>query len=214
MKCNIIFSLFCLLAIACQNEHEVNPEDISGDINKNISESSVEVVTDIPGRTIDKSLIDYDNSTSQWSLNDSLFSGYMVSFYEDGSPKSKTGIYNGKRQNKLLKWYDDGRLKEEASYHKGKLHGEKKLWSIEYDHILVSHLNYKNGKVHGQQKQWYKTGELYKILNIEMGKEEGLQQAYRKNGELYANYEAKNGRIFGLRKAALCYGIEDEKMKQ
>jgi antitoxin component YwqK of YwqJK toxin-antitoxin module len=69
------------------------------------------------------------------------------------------------------------------------------------------------GKAHGEQKQWYPTGELYKKLNMNMGKEEGIQQAFRKNGDLYANYEAKEGRIFGLKKAALCYGLEDENIK-
>lgn len=46
-----------------------------------------------------------------------------------------------------------------------------------------------------------------------MGREEGLQQAFRRNGYLYANYEARNGRIFGLKKAALCYGLEDENIQ-
>ena len=46
-----------------------------------------------------------------------------------------------------------------------------------------------------------------------MGQEEGLQQAFRKNGDLYANYEAKEGRIFGLKKAALCFGLQNEEIK-
>ena len=46
-----------------------------------------------------------------------------------------------------------------------------------------------------------------------MGKEEGIQQAFRKNGDLFANYEAKEGRIFGLKKAALCFGLEDENIQ-
>ena len=46
-----------------------------------------------------------------------------------------------------------------------------------------------------------------------MGKEEGIQQAFRKNGDLFANYEAREGRIFGLKKAALCFGLEDEKIQ-
>lgn len=46
-----------------------------------------------------------------------------------------------------------------------------------------------------------------------MGMEEGIQQTFRKNGALYANYEAKEGRIFGLKKAALCYGLEDQSIQ-
>ena len=98
-------------------------------------------------------------------------------------------------------------------FHEGKLHGTKKVWSNEFGYTLIAHLNYENGKAHGEQIQWYKTGELYKKLNLYEGNEDGIQQAFRKNGALYANYEAKNGRIFGLKKTALCYGLEDEKIK-
>lgn len=167
----------------------------------------------IPDRVMNKSSLNYDNRTSIWSLNNEPFSGFMVSFHQDSTLKEKTGILDGKKQNQFIQWFPDGKLKQLAHYHKGKLHGEKKLWSTDTSHILITHLNYHLGKAHGEQKQWYPTGELYKKLNMNMGKEEGIQQAFRKNGDLYANYEAKEGRIFGLKKAALCYGLEDENIK-
>jgi len=138
---------------------------------------------------------------------------YTVRLDQNNSLIEKTGILNGKKQNKATWWYPDGHIKELANYDKGKLHGEKKRWSSDTSHILIAQLNYHLGKAHGVQKLWYPTGEFYKHLNLNKGKEEGIQQAYRKNGDLYANYEAKNGRIFGLRKAALCYGLEDEKVQ-
>ena len=80
-------------------------------------------------------------------------------------------------------------------------------------HILISHLNFRLGKAHGVQKKWYTTGEIFKVLHFNMGIEEGIQQAFRKNGDLFANYEAREGRIFGLKRAALCFGLEDEEVK-
>ena len=77
----------------------------------------------------------------------------------------------------------------------------------------MSHLKYTNGKLNGEQRKWYPTGEINKILNFEMGKENGIQKAFRQNGMIFANYEAKNGRTFGLRKASLCFGLEDQKIK-
>lgn len=203
----IVFSIqLCLMvALGCTKDQELNNSKPLG----NTTIRSLKTI-EVPDILVNESLLLYDNSTSQWTLNDSLFSGYKVSFHKNGTIKEKTGIYKGKRQNKSLKWYPDGKLQVEANYHKGKLHGAKKLWSMEPNHALVSYLNYDSGKVHGEQKQWYKSGEVYKTLNFVMGREEGLQQAYRKNGELYANYEAKEGRIFGLKKAALCYGLQDE----
>lgn len=190
-----------LLAVSCAEKNET----IIVDTNY-----STDTLAQIPDTTVLAAILNYDNKTSQWTLNDQLYSGYAVSYYQDSSLKEKIRIINGKKENQSFDWYPDGHLKEVASYHKGKLHGEKKVWSTDTNHVLISYLNYKFGKPHGEQKKWYRTGELHKVLHLNMGQEEGIQQAYRENGDLYANYEAKNGRTFGLQKASLCYGLEDE----
>ena len=204
MKCIIQIVFLSLLIISCVENRESEKLHLLNSAATSLS---------IPNSIINKSLLHYNKRTSLWSLNDERYSGYMVSYYQDSKLKEKIGILNGRKQNQAIQWYPDGQLKQVANYHKGKLHGEKKLWSTDTNHILITHLNYHMGKAHGIQKKWYATGEIYQILNINMGREEGLQQAFRKNGDLYANYEAKNGRIFGLKKAALCYDLEDEKIK-
>lgn len=172
-----------------------------------------DIFVEIPDTTVDMSLLHYDNKTSIWALESQLYSGYAVSYYPDRVLKEKISFLNGRKQNQATQWFADKHLKRISNYHRGKLHGVKKSWSPDGNHVLISHLNYHKGKVHGEQRFWYPTGELYKKLNLNMGREEGMQQAFRKNGELYANYEAKEGRIFGLKKAALCYGLEDENIK-
>ncbi len=172
-----------------------------------------ETVVTVPNIVVAFSALQYDNKTSLWTLNAQLYSGHTVSFYPDSMLKEKIGFLNGRKQNQAIQWYPDGHFKQVANYHKGKLHGAKKVWSPESAHVLIAHLQYNAGKAHGEQKKWYPTGELFKKLNLNMGREEGIQQAFRKNGDLFANYEAKRGRIFGLKKAALCYGLEDEKIQ-
>ncbi|MFD2561259.1 toxin-antitoxin system YwqK family antitoxin [Aquimarina rubra] len=203
MKIFFLALLFpCFLFIGCSEQKEkasISPE--------------TDLLLEVPETIVEKSVLHYDHKTSVWTLNDQLYSGFVVSYYPDNNLKEKFGILNGKKQNKFIQWYPDGHFKNVADYHKGKLHGEKKIWSSDSVHILIAHLNYHKGKLHGQQKKWYPTGELFKKLNMNKGKEEGIQQAFRKNGALYANYEAKNGRIFGLKKAALCYGLEDENVR-
>lgn len=174
---------------------------------------SIEEVVEVPNTLIDLALLDYDNNTSLWTMGDSLYSGYAVSYYPDSTLKEKIGILHGKKEGQTTRWYAGGQLKHAADYHKGKLHGEKKTWSSDAQPILLSHLSYRKGKAHGEQRVWYPSGELFKKLHLNMGKEEGIQQAFRKNGDLYANYEAREGRIFGLKKAALCFGIEDENVQ-
>jgi hypothetical protein len=183
-------------------------------LDKNLSKN-IDIIKPlfIPDTTIIDTSLKYDRHTSIWTLNDKNYSGYVQSKFANGKLKLKYGILEGRKQNTSTEWYASGQLKNISNFHQGKLHGENKTWTPDSSHILISHLNYYLGKVHGEQKKWYPSGELYQILNIEMGKEEGLQRAYRKNGALYANYEAKNGRIFGLKKAALCFGLEDQKIK-
>lgn len=206
MRClRAIVFMFIVFMVACAENREVE----KGLPALRVPELSVK----IPDKMVYISSLQYDNKVSLWSLNDELYSGYMVSFYQDSTLKEKIGILNGKRQDQAMRWYPDGKLKQVANYHKGKLHGEKKVWSPDTSHILIAHYNYHLGKAHGEQKQWYPSGELYKKLQLNLGQEDGVQQAFRKNGELYANYEAKNGRIFGLRKASLCYGIEDKEVR-
>lgn len=168
---------------------------------------------EVPNITVNDSLLHYDNQTSQWTLEGQLYSGYAAVYYQDSVLAEKKSILNGRKQNQCMQWYPDGQMKEIANYHEGKLHGEKKRWSLGADHILISQLNYYLGKAHGEQKLWYPSGELFKKMNLNMGKEEGIQQAFRKSGDLFANYEAKEGRTFGLRKTALCFGLEDQNIQ-
>ena len=205
MKRNLIVIIWSLLLVSCS-------EVIETGVVKPIEE--VNLTIEIPDNIIELSKLNYDKKTSLWTLDGKVFSGYAARYFEDGSLMQKFGILDGKKQNESKDYFLDGHLKSLANYHQGKLHGEKKTWSIDSTHILLAHLNYHSGKVHGIQKKWYPTGELFKVHHINMGKEEGMQQAFRKNGVLFANYEAKDGRVYGLKKAALCFGLEDESIQR
>ncbi|MEL6811026.1 MAG: membrane-binding protein [Bacteroidota bacterium] len=167
----------------------------------------------VPDTLVEKSVLKYHPQTSIWTLNDSPYSGFAVSYYTDTILMEKFGILDGKKQHKSIQWYPDGHFKSVAEYDKGKLHGEKKIWSADSAHVLIALYNYYQGIPHGEQRKWYSTGELFKKMNLNRGKEEGIQQAFRKNGVLYANYEAREGRIFGLKKAKLCYSLKDENVQ-
>ena len=173
-----------------------------------LEKNSIETIQ-IPPRHVDFKSLRFLREKSLWMNNDSVFSGYSLSLYPDSTVKQKFGVYKGKKQNESVDYYPDGHLKRLASYHQGRLFGEKKTWSSDSSHILISHLNFYNGKPHGIQKKWYPSGEIFKVFNFNMGREEGIQKAFRKNGVLFANYEAKGGRIYGLKKAELCFGLTD-----
>lgn len=176
--------------------------------------SQKETILPIPDQTVDKSALHFNTQNSTWTLDGQLYAGFANEYYPDSTLKGKFEFLDGKMQNEAVHFFPDGHPKLLETYYQGKLHGEKKMWSSDAPHILVAQLNFYQGKMHGEQKKWYPTGELFKKLNLDMGREKGIQQAFRKNGNLYANYEALNGRIFGLKKAALCFDLESEKIRE
>jgi len=179
------------------------------------SKFEIEVVPQmvVPSNSIQKSKLKYHRNNSKWTLDGNVYSGLVETYYPNKTLKEKFGILKGKKQGVEKHYFPDGHLAKLSHYHQGKLHGEKKVWSADAAHVILSHLNYHLGKVHGVQKKWYPTGELFKLLHVNMGAEEGLQQAFRKNGDLFANYEARDGKIYGLRKSALCFELDDEKVQ-
>ena len=197
----VLYFITISLLIGCkQVDYQINKEN-------NIIEK-----IEIPNNIQNISSLKYNNSTSEWFFDGYLYSGFIVDYYDNKKIKLKMSVYQGKRQNKTEKWYSNGKLMEVSSYHNGKLNGEKKVWTQNNEHTLISQFNFRSGKAHGEQRNWYSSGEVYKIMNYDQGIESGIQKAYRKNGALYANYEARNGRIYGLKKSKLCYGLEDEKI--
>ncbi|MEL6593058.1 MAG: membrane-binding protein [Bacteroidota bacterium] len=204
MKVNLMFVLLSLAFLS-----GATPVEKKAPSAKIVSIPRIE----IPAMEVEKSNLRYDNKTSSWSLDGQCYSGYAISRFENGRLKQRFGVFEGKKHNEALVWYPNGSLKFLSNYHLGKLHGEKKMWSNEPEHILLSHLHYHLGKAHGTQKKWYPNGKIFKILNMNMGREEGLQRAFRQNGGLFANYEVRNGRNFGLKRASLCFSLADEEVQ-
>lgn len=204
MKIRLLY-LFLSSFLVCCNQSGSEPEE-------HLDQKIVSLV--VPSNEINKSELIFNTKNSLWTFNSEPFSGYAESYSEDSILIQRFGILNGRKQNESLDWYPDGHLKYAADYHKGKLHGEKKIWSYDSNHVLVAHYNYYLGKAHGTQKKWYPTGEIFKILQMTNGKEDGIQQAFRENGKLYTNYEAKDGRIFGLKRSTLCFELEDGKINR
>ena len=155
----VVFSLSASLILNCTKKGEKQP------LNTSVT---VDTLLEIPDTTVEKSTLHYNNKISVWTLNDEPYSGYAVSFHEDSTLKEKVGILDGRKESQSTIWYADGHLRQTANYYKGRLHGEKKVWSQDTNHVLISQLHYKSGSPHGEQKKWYLTGELHKVLHLNM----------------------------------------------
>ena len=109
-KCIWIFLPLLLMIISCDET----------DKTKTLLDENQEVNTvTIPDLCVNKEQIKYDYKTSTFSTNEEPFSGYMVSYYHNGTLKEKIGIANGRKQNQSSYWFTDGKLKQVATYHIG-----------------------------------------------------------------------------------------------
>lgn len=168
-------------------------------------------VSNIPGITVleNDTLLKWDNGV--YYFDNKLFSGYIISKYNDSITKSIGSFYEGKRHGITKSFFSNGKLESERNYKNGigygKHYGYWKNGNMKFEFI------YHNDKREGLQKQWYENGNQYFELTFLNDKENGMQKAWRENGKLYINYESKDGKRYGLQKSKLCFTLNDEKLQ-
>ena len=150
------------------------------------------------------------NASGERVLNDTLLTGSVVSYFDNGSIRSTDDFVDGRRHGYSRKWFDDGVLGYESHYANGVRNGYTRSWW--FNGNMRSERFFEAGKPEGEAWAWYRNGSVFKRFNFENGKPVGLQQAWRLNGTLFSNFQYKNGRVFGLKKSNNCVGLEDEQI--
>ncbi len=150
--------------------------------------------------TIKNGVIYYQNTS---------YTGWVNRYSLDSFLISKTGYYDGLKEDTLYKYYPSGKIAEKRPYHKGKKHGYHQGWFgngvLRYNYYFV------NGLTEGIQKQWHSSGKRATTKNYKDGKMFGLQQGRLKNGKIRFNYFiAENGRKYGLMGVNNCISVELE----
>lgn len=128
---------------------------------------------------------------------DTLFSGYLVEWFDNGSISRKQGYLNGKAQGNFEGYYPDGQPMFLRPYHHGEKHGEH-LGYYSNGQLKFRYF-FEHGMSTGNHLQWYEDGSKHSSQNYEAGREKGLQQVWRPDGKLRSNYVVReNGRKYGL----------------
>jgi antitoxin component YwqK of YwqJK toxin-antitoxin module len=162
----------------------------------------------IPEITVEEGNSSLHKENGVYYFDNSLFSGYIISKYENGNLKEKSGYVNGKKQGLSQTWFDNGTIQDERYYTNGEKDGIHRGWyengSKRFEY------SFKDGLNDGVSTEWYQSGEILKRIVYKNGTEENAK-AWGINGKLYINYVVKNGVIYGMNNSNPCYSLKNEK---
>lgn len=138
---------------------------------------------------------------------DSLYSGYVETYYPGGSIKKRSSYYQGKKEGNNIAYFANGDTLFLRPYLHGKKHSEHYAWH-ENGQIRF-HYIFENGLSQGNHKEWYPDGSVYQDLNYVDGYELGSQRVYRPDGKFKSNYVMReNGRKYGFLGLKRCAKID------
>ncbi|MFY0601862.1 MAG: toxin-antitoxin system YwqK family antitoxin [Cyclobacteriaceae bacterium] len=192
---NFICFFLWLVALGCSQPDVLSEEEAS---------------IQIPDRFISSSDAGISkNASGDLFFMDSLFSGYLQSYYTDGSLQSKSSFYMGKLEGDKIHFYPNGDTAQIRPYHDGKKHGKHLAWyknrQLKFEYYFVEGLS------EGNHWTWYENGNLNMDMNFKDGRELGSQKVYRMDGKLRTNYvRRENGRKYGLVGLKRCAKIDSE----
>lgn len=204
-KLVIVAAACCFFICSCDNA-------IKQTNNSLVAKDYLVDTSGIPTDTILVTDKDVTLVNGLYQYNNNLFSGIVKELYPNGKLKKQLSVYKGMLHGTYKSYYEDGIPWEIRSYKNNLSTGKHcGFWAESgYPHFEY---NYYEERMEGVQKKWYKSGKPFLSLNYANDREDGLQQGWRENGKLYLNYVAKEGYRYGLQKAALCYTLRDEKIK-
>ncbi len=137
------------------------------------------------------------------------FSGYLITYDDQGKLYSKSGYLNGFLEGESLGYYPNGNTREIRYYEKGEKDG-KHVGFFE-DGTPKFEYYFENGLSVGAHRDWYASGQLAQEMNFVDGKQQGIQKVWRIDGKLRSNYViASDGRRYGLVGIKRCKNIDTE----
>ena len=121
-----------------------------------------------------------NGSTVSQFIRQQQYSGYINTYYNDGTIQSIRKYSNGKKNGEHQGWWPNG--------------NKKYLYYFKEDQSFGTH------------KQWHSNGELFTLKNFRTGIEHGEQKSWDKDGELMYKYIYDNGRKYGIQGSVICNG--------
>ncbi len=143
-----------------------------------------------------------------WYYADTMFSGHVHAFHENGNMQRMQGYYKGKEEGLLVTWFPDGQKESERYFAAGEKEGVHKGWWE--NGKLRFEYHFSNGQYDGDFREWSVNGTIAKHIEYKDGNEI-RGKAWRENGKIYMSFEMKGSRRYGLMNAKPCYTLRNEK---
>ena len=159
----------------------------------------------VPNIEVDVNGVDNSKQNGLQYVEGKLFSGYLISFSENGKLAAKKGFLKGKQEGKAFVYFANGQLKEERLFKNNLKTGIHRAYYS--NGSLRFYYRFEKDLPVGVHKEYYANGQLFSLSTYnEQGKPEGVQQQFFESGKIKANYKLVNGRRFGLLGAKGCMG--------
>jgi antitoxin component YwqK of YwqJK toxin-antitoxin module len=139
-------------------------------------------------------------------VNDTIFSGTLIYYYEDSTDTLSIQNYNnGREHGSWKRFYEKNKTAEMREFSHGKKVGVLRSWWPNGQQR--SEYTFANDEYNGACRDWSADGILTRYMNYIEGHENGLQKLWDDNGRIRANYVARNGRNYGLTGVKACATI-------
>lgn len=149
------------------------------------------------------------DSLGRYLLKEKVFSGYLVSHFQNGMLSEKHGFLEGIQAGMSIGYYPNGTIKYKRPYARGEKHGEHLGWYSNGQ--LKFHYIFEDGLSIGNHKDWYEDGKAFKDSNYKAGHPFGSQKMWRPDGKIRANFVImEDGRKYGLTGLKRCSKIDSE----
>lgn len=139
---------------------------------------------------------------------DTLFSGHIHTFHENGSMQRMQSYYEGKEEGVLITWFSNGQKESERYFAEGEKEGIHSGWWENGQQRFEYHFS--KGQYNGDFREWSVNGTIAKHIEYKDGKEI-RGKAWRENGKVYMSFEMRGSRRYGLMNAKPCYTLRNEK---
>ncbi len=122
-----------------------------------------------------------------------IFSGYLVSHYPDGTLRSRSRVVDGRLHGLSEGWYADGTPEISEQFREGVSHGVRLRWHPNGE--MASRAEIADGQLHGDFRRWRADGTLWQVIRMRENQPHGLSKAYFPSGYLETRTEMERGAV-------------------